>query len=225
VPDRRVTLREASVLLGVSEGAIRKRVARKTIRSEMGEDGRRYVFVDDGADKGADASSTPESGALRSDDPLYEQMRERITSLERQLEQASERDRENRRIIAALTSRIPELEAPQEQPGASETVEEEPEGAEPQSATVEAQEELSAERTRREMAETTMHEGMTEERRRREESERERDDLRRELFNLRGRTEAHETTEEQQGRGQPHSDAPGTQERSRKPWWRRMFGS
>jgi hypothetical protein len=39
-------------------------------------------------------------------------MRSRIESLERQLEQANERDRENRRIIAALTSRIPEIEAP-----------------------------------------------------------------------------------------------------------------
>jgi hypothetical protein len=43
-------------------------------------------------------------------------MRARIESLERQLEQANERDRENRRIIAALTSRIPEIEAPREAP-------------------------------------------------------------------------------------------------------------
>ena len=40
---------------------------------------------------------------------------------------------------------------------------------------------LGAERARREMAETTLHEGMAEERRRRAEAERERDDLRREL--------------------------------------------
>jgi hypothetical protein len=38
-------------------------------------------------------------------------MQARIDSLERQLEQANERDRENRRIIAALTQRIPELPA------------------------------------------------------------------------------------------------------------------
>ena len=139
--DRRVTLREASVLLGVSEGAIRKRVARDTIRSELGEDGRRYVYLDDGADRGTDASSTRESSALRSDDdPLYGEMRDRIASLERQLEQANERDRENRRIVAALTSRIPELEASQEQPGSPETVEEEPERAEPRSGTAGSQE-------------------------------------------------------------------------------------
>ena len=34
-----------------------------------------------------------------------------------------------------------------------------------------------------------------------------------------------ETGEEQQGRGQPHSDAPGAQEGvQRRPWWRRVFG-
>jgi hypothetical protein len=48
----------------------------------------------------------------------------------RSLEDAN---RENRRIIAALTSRIPQLEAPQETPKSRETVEEEPERAEPRS--------------------------------------------------------------------------------------------
>src|SRR5215208_5735188 len=65
----------------------------------------------------------------------------------------------------------------------------------------EVRQELGAEQARREMAETTLREGMAEERRRREEAERERDDLRRDLFGLRGRPEAQETTEEQQGRG------------------------
>jgi hypothetical protein len=59
---------------------------------------------------------------------------------------------------------------------------------------------------------------MDEERRRREEAERERDDLRRELFAC--------TAEEHQGRDQPHSsDAPSVQEGvQRRSWWRRMFG-
>jgi hypothetical protein len=47
---------------------------------------------------------------------LLDEMRGRIESLERQLEQANERDRENRRIIAVLTSRIPAIEAPTEAP-------------------------------------------------------------------------------------------------------------
>jgi hypothetical protein len=47
---------------------------------------------------------------------LTTELRDRIESLERQLEQANERDRENRWIIAALTSRIPAIEAPAETP-------------------------------------------------------------------------------------------------------------
>jgi excisionase family DNA binding protein len=85
-------------------------------------------------------------------------------------------------------------------------------------------EELGAERARREMAETTLREGMAEERRRREEAERERDALRRELVGFGRRTEAHETAEEQQGRGEPHSATGGAQEGARRPWWRRVLG-
>jgi excisionase family DNA binding protein len=85
-------------------------------------------------------------------------------------------------------------------------------------------EELGAERARREMAESTLREGMAEEQRRREEAERERDDLRRELFARRAPRESPEPGEEQQGRGQPHPAAGGTQEGARRAWWRRVFG-
>ena len=85
-------------------------------------------------------------------------------------------------------------------------------------------EELGAERVRREMAESTLREGMAEERRRREEAERERDDLRRELYALREPRESPETVEEGPERAKPHSDAPGRQEGTRRPWWRRVFG-
>ena len=47
---RRVTMREAADLLGVSKGAIRKRVVRGTLPSEVGEDGRRYVYIEAGRD-------------------------------------------------------------------------------------------------------------------------------------------------------------------------------
>jgi hypothetical protein len=124
-----------------------------------------------------------------------------------------------------------ELEALRDPPDAAETVEEAPSeaGAESQPAIGEVREELSAERARREMAETTLHKGMAEQRRRREEAERERDELRREMFNLRERTEAHDTAEEHQGRGHPPSSATGgaqegTQRPRSRPWWRRIIG-
>jgi len=89
---------------------------------------------------------------------VISQMQGRIDSLERQLEEATDRDRENRRTIAALTSsleeanqenrrvilaltsRIPAIEAPQEPSEAAETVGEEPERAEPRPTTSAPQE-------------------------------------------------------------------------------------
>ncbi len=76
-----------------------------------------------------------------------------------------------------------------------------------------------------EKAESTLREDLAEEQRRREQAERERDDLRRELYALKEAREASEAVEEQQGRGQPHTDPPGAQGGAqRRPWWRRMFG-
>jgi septal ring factor EnvC (AmiA/AmiB activator) len=118
-----------------------------------------------------------------------------------------------------LENRLPELEAPAPSEARESDVSSGPSGE-----LGELREELDTERTRREMAESTLHEGMAEEQRRREEAERERDDLRRELHALREPRESPETAEEQQGRGQPHSDAPGAQEGVQRPWWRRVFG-
>jgi hypothetical protein len=69
------------------------------------------------------------------------------------------------------------------------------------------------------MAESTLREGMAEERRRREEAERERDNLRRELY---ARREPRESPEPRPG---TPTEAAGERQRgSERPWWRRMFG-
>jgi|SRR5215211_2161251 len=90
------TVPEAARLLGVGTDAIRKRVARGTIPSELIE-GRRYVYLDAGHDTGQ-AAVVPE---------LVDELRARIADLKEQLDEAHERDRENRRIIADLAARIP----------------------------------------------------------------------------------------------------------------------
>ena len=77
------------------------------------------------------------------------------------------------------------------------------------------------------MAESTLREGMAEERQRREEAERERDDLRRELYALREARESPETVEEAPESGtQPRSATGGAREgvqgpqrRSRWEFW------
>ena len=101
----RLSVAEAAEALGVTRDAIHKRITRGSIRHEKGEDGRFYVFVDTSttaADISTDASI----------DAVVAAKDETIAALREQLVQANERDRENRRIIAALTSRIPAIEAP-----------------------------------------------------------------------------------------------------------------
>jgi Helix-turn-helix domain len=74
-----------------------------------------------------------------------------------------------------------------------------------------------------EQAQSTLHEELFEERRRREEAERERDELRRKLESQEPQ-EAPTGATEQPVRAEPHSDAPGAPEAVQRPWWRRVFG-
>jgi excisionase family DNA binding protein len=86
-------------------------------------------------------------------------------------------------------------------------------------------EKLGAERARREMAESTLHEGMAEEQRRREEAEWERDELRQELYALRGSRESPQTVEEEPQRvREPRPATVESQEPVQRSWWRRVFG-
>ena len=109
--DGRVTLREAAIRLGVFEGVIRKRVARGTLRSEMGTDGRRYVYLDGGTDGGADTSSPRGS-------ELVDELRDQVGYLRDVIATRDEEIRRRDVIIsqltqanAALAARVPELEA------------------------------------------------------------------------------------------------------------------
>src|SRR5215207_9446832 len=118
----RVTIAQAAEMLGVTRDAVRKRIKRHSIEWETAEDGTVYVYVDASTtaeDVSADASGQ-ELGTLA------EVLREQVEHLREQLDRAEERDRENRRIIAALTQRIPELEAPRETRESPETPSEDP---------------------------------------------------------------------------------------------------
>jgi hypothetical protein len=103
----RVTQREAAERLGVSVEAIRKRVARGTLLSDKGEDGRRYVYLPDDPDAGG---PQPESSTLTSE------LRDRLRYVEGQLEAERQAHAEARRIIAGLVERIPQLEPPSDTP-------------------------------------------------------------------------------------------------------------
>jgi predicted ArsR family transcriptional regulator len=95
---RRVTVAEAAEALGISAEAVRMRIRRGTLQYERHE-GTVYVLLD------ADHTQHVADASIDRTDLLIAELQDRVRSLE-------EANRENRRIIAALTSRIPELEAP-----------------------------------------------------------------------------------------------------------------
>jgi hypothetical protein len=125
--ERRTTVSEAAEILGISAEAVRGRIRRGTIPVER-EGGTVYVLIEgtENYRTTGDQSRTTDDRPSDRTDLLIAELQDRVRSLE-------EANRENRRIIAALTSRIPAIEAPAETTEASETVEQEPEGAEPRS--------------------------------------------------------------------------------------------
>jgi Mg2+ and Co2+ transporter CorA len=138
---QRLTVHDAARRLGISEDAVRMRVKRGTLPADK-EGGRLYVLLD------------IEPTTDRTDE-LIEELKDRVHRLEYQLDQEREARTEERRrqdtVIAQLSRAneeqartIRQLEAPAESLPAErespQTVEEEPDRAEPRSATVEAQE-------------------------------------------------------------------------------------
>jgi hypothetical protein len=150
----RLSVAEAAAALGITEAAVRSRIQRGTIRSYR-EDGGVIVVLtahetrDEASDEtSANRDETSDESAAQHvggrDDPrgeLIEELRDRVRSLE-------EANRENRRIIAALTQRVPEIEPPPERP---------PAGRESSETSLE---ELGKERARREQAERERDEAL-----------------------------------------------------------------
>src|SRR5829696_10046464 len=212
--NRRLTVPQAARTLGITESAVRGRLKRGTLRSHR-EAGTVYVVLEGSAsavhrDEPVDSpTDQPELVAeLRRTNEL---LREVITT----------RDEEIRRrdtIIMNMTEAMKALNPPA--PEDSSEPREFPESSGPTGELGELREELDAERTRREMAESTLREGMAEEQRRREEAERERDDLRRALYALREPRESPETAREEPERAEPHPATVESQESVQRPWWR-----
>jgi excisionase family DNA binding protein len=198
----RLTIQEAARRLGVSEGAVRKRVARGTLEHHKDEDGRVYVYLDAGVDSGLAEGVDPNSNALIS------QLRDEVAYLRDENRRKDEIIMQQAMTMRQLTA------APPEEPSEARASDV---SSDPTSELGEVREELGVEQARREMAESTLREGMEEERRRREEAERERDDLRRELFARRDARETPEPGEQQQGRGEPRPATGGAQEGAQRP--------
>jgi hypothetical protein len=115
----RVTVPEAAEILGITTDAVRSRMRRGKLRREEGEHGTVYVLLD-----GQDGHPTVEDGGHETgnstggngretveDGPLVEELRDRVRSLETQLDHERQANRENRHIIAGLVQRVPAIEA------------------------------------------------------------------------------------------------------------------
>jgi hypothetical protein len=105
---RRLTVPEACEALGLSEGAVRKRIARGTLRSERDAEGRVLIVLDAATRREAAGRTAGQPGGQEAYRELVEELRDRVRSLE-------EANRENRRIIAGLIQRVPELEPAREE--------------------------------------------------------------------------------------------------------------
>ena len=121
--DQRVTVTEAALLLGLSEDAVRSRLKRGTLRKEKAPDGTVLVVL--GEDRSADPPTTttdqPATGQPTDQATLVEVLRDQVAYLREQLDQEREANRENRRIIAGLVQKVPELEAAPEPQDTPET--------------------------------------------------------------------------------------------------------
>ncbi len=124
----RLTIQEAARRLGVSEGAVRKRVTRGTLQHEK-EDGRVYVFLDAGVDDVQDEGVDPNNDAL-------------ISQLRGEVAYLRDENRRKDEIIMqqAMTMRQLTAAPSQEPPEAAETAEEEAERVRPRPGAPGAQE-------------------------------------------------------------------------------------
>ena len=128
----RVTVTDAAALLGTTEGALRKRIARGTLPHERDAEGRVWVLLDAGTQR----ENTGQPGGQDSSG-LVDELRDRVAYLERQVEEEREARRRADIMLSRLMDRLPELEAPreghQESPGGQERA---PEGQDASEARV-----------------------------------------------------------------------------------------
>jgi len=140
-----VTVADAAERLGITKEAVRKRVSRRTLRSDKDPDGTVRVYIPPSG-----TSSGTASEAIGRDD-LVELLRAQLEDLRTDRDAWRDQARRSDYMASAamdrtreLESRIRQLEAPSEARESPEPVEEDPERVEPHSATGGAQE--SAER-------------------------------------------------------------------------------
>ena len=117
---KRIDVKQAAHILGISTDAVHKRVKRGTLGSDKDPDGRVFVYLDDALDNGYtplyDGYTQPDNVYIppEAHDELLKELRDRIHYLE-------EESRRKESIILTLAQRVPELEAAPERRDRPET--------------------------------------------------------------------------------------------------------
>ena len=136
--NQRLTVAQAAARLGITEGAVRSRIKRGTLTTRK-EGGAVFVLLGDGT---SEANQSPNDGEPTAQRGVVEELRDRVVSLERQLQRREDETERLHQIIAGLaqanaeqarTIRAIEAPASEEATEDAETVEEAPERAEPRS--------------------------------------------------------------------------------------------
>ncbi len=115
---RWLDVKEAAEALGVSSDAVRKRIARGTLRSDKGQDGSVRVWLG-GADERRDGAQPPggtEAGHRLDDlidakDDALRDLREQLEHMRRESERKDAIIMQMAQANASLAARVPELEA------------------------------------------------------------------------------------------------------------------
>jgi hypothetical protein len=114
----KVPVVRAAKLLGITEGAVRQRIKRGTLPIEKTQDGSVYVLLNASHDRTNTDNTRTNSdndGDNTTDLRLtVERLDSEVAFLRSELVTRNEELRRKDHIIAALTERIPELEAPRE---------------------------------------------------------------------------------------------------------------
>jgi hypothetical protein len=123
----RLTVAEAADALGISQDAVRKRIARRTISHDRDESGRVYVYLSPSETvHKTDQDAMWDAASKTVQDSYIRSLEDQIAFLRHELERKDA-------ILLNLTERIPQLEAPSEARESPERVEEASEGTEPRS--------------------------------------------------------------------------------------------
>jgi excisionase family DNA binding protein len=113
----RLTVAEAASVLGISQDAVRKRIARGTISHDRDESGRVFVYLSPSETVHKTDQDTAKDAASKTVQVAYiRSLEDQIDFLRRELERKDG-------ILLNLTERIPQLEVPSEPAEAAETAE------------------------------------------------------------------------------------------------------